>query len=128
MNLIWHLEKMHTKEHVEFIKRCTEIEQQTPKRLLKQTTLDRACPYSWESETARGGTRKLLEFIVLSELAKLKRHKRHLSSVVFCILCRICCTDAALSWFPLFVCIRENMFTPIATTDRVTRLHSESLN
>ena len=37
--------------------------------MLKQTTLDSAArPYSRDSEKARGGTRRLLEFIVLSDL------------------------------------------------------------
>ena len=69
-NLIRHLEKKHTEEHVEFKKRSAEKEKekQTPKRMLKQTTLDSARPYSRDSEKARGGTRKLLEFIVLADL------------------------------------------------------------
>ncbi|XP_029964349.1 zinc finger BED domain-containing protein 4-like [Salarias fasciatus] len=62
---------MHPEEHVEFKKRSAEKEKekQTPKRMLKQTTLDSAArPYSRDSEKARGGTRRVLEFIVMSDL------------------------------------------------------------
>ena len=68
-NLIRHLEKKHTEQHVEFKKRSEEKEKArlTPKLML-QTTLDRARPYSRGSEKAIGGTRKVLEFIVLADL------------------------------------------------------------
>lgn len=66
-NLIRHLEKEHKEEHADFKKRSAEKERETPRRL-QQTTLDRVQPYSRDSEKAKGGTRKLMEFIVLADL------------------------------------------------------------
>ena len=63
-----HLDKEHKEEHAEFKKRSVEKEKETPKRMLQQTTLDSTRPYSRDSEKARGGTRKLMEFIVLADL------------------------------------------------------------
>ena len=60
-NLIRHLEKEHKEEHADF------KEKETPKRL-QQTTLDHAQPYNRDSEKARVGTKKLMEFIVLADL------------------------------------------------------------
>ncbi len=68
-NLIRHLDKGHKEEHVEYQKQTAEKEKhKTPKRTLKQTALDSTCPYSHDSEKAKGGTRKIMEFIILADL------------------------------------------------------------
>ncbi|KAM6995349.1 zinc finger BED domain-containing protein 4 [Tautogolabrus adspersus] len=67
-NLIRHLAKEHKEEYAEFKKRSVEKEKETPKRMLKQTSLDSTHPYRRDSEKAMGGTRKLMEFLVLADL------------------------------------------------------------